>query len=427
MRWYRYTTKAFTGVFVSLLVAASIATTSAYTVQNTNMSAVVAYYDLNHNGIIDFTEVTKAIQDWLHNSLDFSNLVSIIDAWVTNTTIKTGNVVQYAKNFQLYYDGPYKILKVNNSGSWVTYVLYQNGTSPPSNIQGIPIKIPVHRLIAMSTTHLAMLEAINATDCLVGFMYGGGYKIYFPDIAKKLEDGEIVNVGSSWSPDYEKIVELNPDLVVIYVTPYNEKVAEELKALGIPYIIDSEWLETTPLGRDEWVKFFGAITDRDYAAYMYFEHIVSNVKDVEKIVNNSVNEPKVLWLTVWSGKIYVPRGDSYVANMIKMDRGDYVFKDLPGTGSAIVDISDVLVKGQNASVLITPNYYVKNVTSLLQSEPRLSQIKAVQIGNVYNITPDYWQLGYLHTDVVVKDVAAILHPDLFPGYKPRFFVKLPSS
>ena len=330
-------------------------------------------------------------------------------------------IVKYAKNFQLEIHNGYKILKVKENGEWKTYVLYHD--KPPKGVKGIPIKIPVHRLVVMSSTHIAQLEAINGTDAIVGFMWGHRYKLYFPDVLKRIEEGKIVDLGPPSSPDYEKLVELHPDLVVIYVTKGTEKVREKLKELGIPYIVDSEWLETNPLGRAEWVKFFGALLDKDKQADEYFDKIVGNVTKIEDMVRG-LKRPKVLWALVWRGKVYVPKGDSYVANEIKMAGGSYIFSSLNGTGSEIIDMEELLAMGQNTDVFIYPSYFVKSLKDIKNIDPRLGEIKAFKEGRVYNITPDYWQLGLLHADVVIKDLASIFHPELFKNYKPRFFVRL---
>ncbi|WP_456477620.1 ABC transporter substrate-binding protein [Geoglobus ahangari] len=328
--------------------------------------------------------------------------------------------VKYAKNFQLEYHDGYKILKVKQGNEWVTYVLYRD---KKPDVEGIPVKIPVKRLVVMSSTHIAQLEAINATDSIVGFMWGGRYSIYFEDVKRALEDGRIVDVGSSRAPDYEKILELKPDLVVIYVTPYNEEVKKKLDELGIPYVIDSEWLENDPLGRAEWVKFFAALMDKEEQADRYFDRVEENVLSVKKAVEG-LNSPKLLWCSIYKGKVYVPKGESYVARMAEYANADYLFKDVSGTGSATVTLEELLLRGSEADLMVYSSYRVKSIDDLLGVDSRLSEIKAVKSENVYRISDDYWQLGLLYTDVVVKDLAAIAHPEKFPDYEPRFFVKL---
>jgi len=331
-------------------------------------------------------------------------------------------IVKFAKNFQIELHDGYKILRVKEDNSWKTYILYKD--KPPEGVKGIPIKIPVKRMVVMSSTHIALLEAINGTDSIVGFMYGKRYKLYFPDIVEKLKEGKIVDLGSPYAPDYEKLIELHPDLVVIYVTERNEKVREKLKELGIKYIVNSEWLENDPLGRVEWVKFFGALLDKDKEAENYFNRIVKNVTDVERVVSGDREKPNVLWALIYKGKVYVPRGNSYVAKMIEYAGGNYIFKDINGTGNEIINLEELLLRGQKADVMIYPSYYVKSLKDIEKREPRLADLNVFREGKIYNITPDYWQLGLLHTDIVIKDLAAILHPELFKNYKPRFFVRL---
>ncbi len=347
-------------------------------------------------------------------------LLGCVQPFGVHVTKYVTKTVKYAKNFDIEYHGNYKILRVKDDGKWDTYVLYRD---KKPNIKGIPIKIPVKRIIVMSSTQIAQLEAINATDSIIGVMWGKRYKIYFEDIAKRIKRGEIVDVGTPNAPDYEKILELNPDLVVIYVTEYNEQVRKKLEELKIPYIIDSEWKETNPLGRAEWVKFFAALTDKEKNAEEYFNKIERNVLEIERTVKG-LPRPKLVWFSIWKGTVYVPRGDSYVEKMAEYANADYVFSDLNGTGSAKITLEDLLLRGSDADVAVYSSYRVKTLDDLLKVDNRLAEIKAVKNGRVYRISDDYWQLGLLHTDIVVKDLAAICHPDKFKGYKPRFFVRL---
>ena len=335
------------------------------------------------------------------------------------------NIVKYAKNFKLI---PFRgkncsgyLLEVRNGkGSpWQDYVLYR-GEKPAISFMKNPtyIRIPVTRMVVMSSTHIAMLEAINATDCIVGYMYGGDYRIYFPDIVEKLKEGRIVDVGKPWSPDYEKIIELHPQLVVIYTAMGTSKVAEKLKDLHIPYIVDSEWKENTPLGRVEWVKFFGALTCREKQAEQYFSRIVENVTRVEEKVRNA-SKPTLAWALIYHGRVYMPTNDTYVANMVRDAGCRYLCAN-----SSPTDIATLLKVASNADYFVYASYFAKNLTYIKNIDPRLTELKAFRNHEVYNITPDYWQLGYLHTDRVIEDLAAITHPGLFGNYTPHFFVRL---
>ncbi len=110
--------------------------------------------------------------------------------------------------------------------------------------------------------------------------------------------------------------------------------------------------------------------------------------------------------------------------MAEYANADYVFSDLNGTGSAEITLEDLLLRGSYADVAVYSSYKVKTVDDLLKVDSRLSEIRPVKTGRIYRISEDYWQLGLLHTDVVVKDLAAICHPEKFEGYKPRFFVRV---
>ena len=241
-----------------------------------------------------------------------------------------------------------------------------------------------------------------------------------------MEEGRIELVGGGMGePDYEKILALKPDIVFMYTgLPTQEKVFEKFKEMGITVAVDNEWLENNPLGRLEWIKFLAAFYDKDEEAKDFFEKVDKRVKEIAFKVSME-KRPDVLWGSIWRGKCYVPAGDSYVAKMISIAGGNYLFSDLKGTGSANVTLEELYARGKNADVFIYSSFppYVNSLKDILKGAPILAELKAVKEGKVWCYQPWYYQ-SLDKTDEIIEDLAAIFHPELYPGHEPGYFVKL---
>ncbi len=143
------------------------------------------------------------------------------------------------------------------------------------------------------------------------------------------------------------------------------------------------------------------------------------------------NRPDILWgFIAGKGRVYVPGGDSYVAKMITMAGGVYVFKDIKKVGGAPITLEEFYDRGRGANIYISsgmlPQYGITSIKKLVALKPILADFRSVKRGNVWCFQPWYWE-SIDKTDEIIADLAAILHPALFPGHKPRYFLKLPKK
>jgi len=334
--------------------------------------------------------------------------------------------IKYAKGFKIEYT-PEGYKKVTDAEGQV-FLLVPRGEKV-SGYEGYQkVEIPVRRVVALSTTEVCLLRPLGVLDSIVG-VTTKKERWYIDEIKRGMEEGRIELVGSGMGePDYEKILALKPDIVFMYTgLPTQQKVFEKFKELGIPVAVDNEWLEPHPLGRMEWIKFLAAFYDKEEEAIRYFDEAERKVREIASRVSME-ERPTVLWASIWRGKCYVPRGDSYVARMISLAGGDYLFSDLEGTGSANITLEELYARGKNADVFIyssTPPY-VNSVKDVLERGPALADIKPVKEGKVWCFRPWYWQ-SIDKTDGIIEDLAAIFHPELFPEHELGYFMKLPEE
>ena len=334
--------------------------------------------------------------------------------------------VKYARLFGIKMLEGYKIVTdaLNR-----TLILVERGQAPPLDVEGIVIEIPVDRVVLLSATHVALLHRLmeynpGILDTIAGITWGRSYEWYFEDIGKALEEGRIKDLGASWSPNYEEILAINPDLMLIYTFP-GDQLPGKLEELGIKYAVDNEWLETNALGRFEWIKFIATFYDMDYEAYLIFNEVENKVEDIIRKVSGEPS-PKIAWFSIYKGTVYAAGGGSYVATALKELGADYIFKDTAAVGGISVTIEELIARTLDADVIVYTSE-AASVEDILKEAPALADSKAVREGRVYAIAPNYHQLGYAYTEDWYLDLAAILYPSLFPDHELRFFEKLPTG
>jgi iron complex transport system substrate-binding protein len=308
-----------------------------------------------------------------------------------------------------------------------TLVLVPRGMSPPKEIAGVVVYVPVERVVLMSATHVALLERLRERNPeilgrVAGIMWGREYTWYFEEVKKRLENGLIRDVGPSWNPSIEDIIALKPDLVIIYTFPGSD-IPAKLDEHRIPYAVDNEYLENTVLGRFEWIKFIGTFFEMDREAYEIYSGVEREVGRVVEEVRQA-GQPLVCWFMVYRGTVYAAGGRSFPANTLAMLNARYGFADTASTGSITTNTEELLTRCREADAVIYPTSFISSLDDILKELPELSAIKAFKTGRVYAYRETIYQLGYYDTEGYVRDLAAILHPEIYGGHQLRYFARL---
>jgi len=334
--------------------------------------------------------------------------------------------VKYSRQFEVLLINGYKVVKdaLNR-----TLILVPRGFQPPKDLEGTVVYTPVERVALMSATQVALIERLKEKEPQIlervaGIMWGEQYEWYFSDLEERLMSGKIKDLGPDYSPSIEELVALKPDLVIIYTFPGSD-FPQRLEELGIPFVVDNEYLETSPLARFEWIKLIATFFDLDEEAFSIFRDVENRVSEVVGDVETSgATSPLVCWFMVYRGVVYAAGGKSFPANALNMLRARYAFTDAGSTGSVTVNIEEVLNRCKDADVVVYPTSFVSGVSDILSEAPELGELKAFKERRVYAYAPSVFQLGYYDTEGWVKDLASILYPNLYPGYEPKYFVRL---
>jgi iron complex transport system substrate-binding protein len=312
------------------------------------------------------------------------------------------------------------------------YYLVKRGSELPGGLDSAAIIfVPLQKIICMSTTHIAMISALGEEKSIVG-MSGTSF-IYSPDLIKNVNKGLVMDVGYEANLNKELILKISPDLIMIYgIGSESAGYVGKLKELGTKVIINADYLETDPLGRAEWIKLFGALYCKEKLADSLFKSEVVEYTKLKLFVNqNSRNRPKVLLGLPYKDTWYISPGNSFINKIISDAGGDYLWKDTESPVSMPYGIENVYLRGMKADFWLNIGS-INSRVEISAVDQRLDDLPSFKSDNLYNnnkrITVsggnDYWETGSLYPHLILKDIATILHPDLFSDRELTYYRKI---
>lgn len=291
------------------------------------------------------------------------------------------------------------------------------------------INVPVKNIVATSTTHIPMIEILEETESLVGFP-GTGYISSEKTIAR-VEKGLVKELGNEQDFNTEVLLSLQPDIVVAFSMGKSNKVYRNIEKNGITVIFNGEWLEDTPLGRAEWIKFFGALYDKEKEADSIFSSIERAYLKAKETAKGAGNTPSILSGVLYKDKWNLPAGESFTARLFQDAHTDYLWKESEGQGSLVLSFESVFDKGRNADFWIGSGYYT-SLEELISANAHYQEFKAFETGNIYSFSKrrgpnggvEYFEYGPLKPHIVLMDLIKVVHPELLPDHTPYFLQKL---
>ena len=353
---------------------------------------------------------------------------------VTVEQIDSQNTIRHAKGFSIQnYEG-FTVLTVRNpwpkATKTYTYILKEkNGIVPDSLKQNPIIAVPIKSIVVTSTTHIPSLEMLEKEKTLVGFPnldYISSEKV-----RARIEARKVKELGMNQNLNTEVLLNLQPDVIIGYGIDNNNPTLDNLQKSGLKVLLNGDWNEETPLGKAEWIKFFGALYGQQKKAEQIFSKIEKEYLKTIRIAQNAKETPTILAGDMFEDRWYLPKGNSWGSLLLKEAKGQYLWAETSGTGSLSLSFETVLEKAKNADIWITSGQF-SSLREMTSANPHYSQFKAFQNKNVYSFSGRkgktggivYYELAPNRPDIVLKDIVAILHPELLKSYKPYFFQKL---
>ena len=268
------------------------------------------------------------------------------------------------------------------------------------------------RVVCMSSSHIAMLDAIGCVDAVVGV--SGKQYIINEQVA---ENPAVKDIGYDSSLDYETLVMLKPDLVLMYgVTAANDTVTAKLRNLGIPYLYLGDYTEESPLGKAEWVVAVAEIMGCRERGVETFNSIVERYNEVRSRVVRSKDAPKVMFNLPYQDVWYMPSDDSYMVQLVEDAGGIYIYKGKnPAGGSKAVSLEEAYMLVSRADVWLNAGQ-CSTMAELRSSAPHFADASVVRNGEVYNNNrrrtkaggSDFWESAIVRPDVVLSDLVTII-------------------
>ena len=291
------------------------------------------------------------------------------------------------------------------------------------------IAVPVERIVVTSTTHIPALEALGVDDKLVGFP--DTKYISSEATRKRIDAGQIKELGNNEAINTEMVLELNPEVVVGFSVDGQNKAYSTLQRANIPVVYNGDWTEETPLGKAEWIKFFAPFFDKDVEADSIFKGIETSYLEAKALAKTANKKPTVLGGALYKDVWYLPGGNSWAAQFFSDAHADYLWKDTRETGSLSLSIESVLEKGKPAEFWISPAQFT-SYKAMEEANRHYLQFDAFKNRNSYSFASTtgetggllYYELAPQRPDLVLKDLIHIFHPELLPDHELFFFKPL---
>ncbi len=320
------------------------------------------------------------------------------------------------------YAGGFEI--VCGDDSVATLIIKNPWQGADSVTMSYRVEKPAERIVAMSSTFTAMLEGLGATDRIVGVSGLG----FISSDALRSRGDKVADVGYDSNIDFEKIVMLNPDVVLLYGVNGPNVIEAKLKELGIPYVYIGDYLEESPLGKTEWVATIGEIIGKREEAIALFDSIAGRYNALKSHYSSIADKPGVMVNAPYGDSWWMPSTSNYMSQLIADAGGDYIYKENTGNRSKNIDIEEAYMLAAEADVWINPGQ-VSSETQLKALAPRFTDTKPFVNGRVYNnnrrSSPgggnDFYESGVMHPDVVLQDLIKVFHPDSLDGYETVYY------
>jgi iron complex transport system substrate-binding protein len=354
-----------------------------------------------------------------------------------SSTTATITENKHATGFEIADFNSHKILSIISpwpkADKTYKYALIQKNmlseiTLDKDEFDGV-ITIPIEKIVVTSTTHIPALELLGIEETLIGFP-GTDY-VSSEKTRSRIDRGNIRELGKNEDINTEVLLKLKPDVVIGYGVSSSNKTLETIQKSGIPVIYNGDWVESSPLAKAEWIKFFGALYNKEKEADSIFNQIESDYLSAKTLASNIINKPKVLCGAMYKDVWYLPNGTSPEAQILKDANVNYLWSETSDKGSLALSFESVYTKAKDADFWLSPSYY-SSLKTLAKANEHYTKFEAFKNKAIYtfaNTTGEtggvlYYELGTARPDLVLKDIIKICHPELLKDYQPYFFKPL---
>lgn len=340
--------------------------------------------------------------------------------------------MKYSSLLQIVKHADYTVVTIRNPWDTLkvlhTYLLADREKPLPEHLpEGTVVRTPLQKSVIYSSVHCSLwseLDELKGIGGVCGLEY-----IKLPQIQEGCRNGSIVNVGNSMNPDIERIIDLRPDAILL--SPFeNSGGYGRVGKLNIPIIECADYMETSALGRAEWMRLYGLLLGKEAQADSLFAGIEKEYLTLtQQVKSQNLKRPTVISEMKNSSAWYIPGGNSTMGRLYQDAGADYVFAYLSNSGSVPLAFETVFDRGGHADIwLIKYNQpQDKTYSELERDYAPYARFKAFQDRKVYGCNTNhvpFYEESPFHPELLLKDLIKIFHPELLPDYDLKYFSNL---
>ncbi len=300
-------------------------------------------------------------------------------------------------------------------------LILRGGEKAPASYSGATLKGGAQRIVALSSSNVAMFDCIGAASTIVG-VSGLDY-ISSEAISQRADEGLVRDVGYDSALNFELITALRPDVVLLYsVAGSNSVTTAKLDELKIPYLYIGDYAEESPLGKAEWVVAMGEICSRREEAIDYFEASAERYNALkERIAKADItSRPRIVLNSPYRDVWYLPSNSSYVVQLIEDAGGDYFYDGNTSNQTQPISLELAYKLVSESDIWLNTGASINSIGELKRAIPKFSAMPPVTSNRVYNSTArttpmggsDFYESGVVNPDIILGDLIEIMHPEI---------------
>lgn len=361
------------------------------------------------------------------------SLLSCNSAGKKNGGVESKNrtEIRHARGFTIHYFENYTEVTVRNP--WDTarvlanYILVDRKIKLPDHLpEGIVVRTPITKVAVCTGVYAGIWKSLGKMSKIVAVCEP--QYIELPEVKRGVAEGKIIDLGLATAIDLEKLISVAPNILII--SPFENTTYGRLEKTGIPVVEDASYMEDSPLGRAEWIKFEAVFAGEEVLAEQIFTKIETKYRSLCALVAKTKERPTVFTEKKYSQVWYVPGGNSYVGRFFNDAGANYLWRNLPQSGSVPLSFETVFDKAEKAQFwLIKYNNATTDLTySDLKNEYELYEnFDAFKHKNIFGLNSgktSYYEEGPMEPDVILADLVHVFHPELLPNYVPKYYFSL---
>jgi len=290
--------------------------------------------------------------------------------------------------------------------------------------QATQITVPLRNVVISSAVYCALWKELGAEASVKGIC-DTQYLMskYWRDA---LSGKRVRDIGSSLNVDVEKLLSVHCDAILM--SPFNKATYGAIEKTDIPIIECADYMETSPLARAEWMRFYGLLSGRQREADSLFANTERAYTELKNRAAKAATHPTVFMDLMYSGTWYQPGANSTTGRMIVDAGGRYVFSEYAQSGSVPLSFESVFKKAHDAQFWFVRSNEPEGMTYSLMSRQneKYTYFDAWKERRVWlcNLSKEaFFEEIPFHPERLLRDYITILHPELMQGQKSTTYYK----